>query len=153
MMGRTHMAFGFLAGVVFYGVFHANWLIFIPLAVFGSLLPDIDHHNSKINRIIPVTQIVPTLFKHRGFFHSIWPAGILYFGFSAVGLGVYGIPLTVGYLSHLFSDCLTKLGCNLLHPLSTFRVQGFIYTDGPMELITLGVVYCLGALLVLQHIF
>ena len=147
------MAFGFLAGLLFYKLFHTHWFIFIPLAIFGSLLPDIDHHNSKINNLIPITKIVPAFFKHRGFFHSIWPAGIIYFGFSIAGLSIYGAPLAVGYLSHLFSDCLTKLGCNLLHPVSTFRVQGFIYTGGPMELITLGVVYCLGALLVLKQVF
>jgi len=153
MMGRTHMAFGFLAGVLFYSFFHQQWYYFIPLAVLGSLLPDVDHQNSKINRMIPVTRWVPVLFKHRGFFHSIFPVILIYAGFHYAGQDIIGIPLAVGYAAHLLSDCLTKMGCNLLHPLSTFRVQGFIHTDGPMELMTLGGVMVLNAILVLKQFF
>ena len=153
MMGRTHMAFGFLAGMLTFPIFGANWLIFLPLAVFGSLFPDVDHENSKINRMLPVTRWIPTVFKHRGFFHSIFPAIILYAGFHLAGLNYIGLPLTIGYLAHLGSDCLTRTGCNLLHPISSFRISGFIMTDGAMELITLGAVMFADTLLVVKHVF
>ena len=153
MMGRTHMAFGLLAGLLFFSVFKQKWYFFIPLAVLGSLLPDVDHENSKINRTIPVTRWVPMFFRHRGFFHSIFPIVLIYFGFRYVGLDFVGIPIVIGYSSHLFSDALTKLGCNLLHPVSTMRVQGFIDTGGSIELITLGVVGCLSVLLIIKQFF
>ena len=151
MMGRTHMAVGFLAGILMFPVFGANWLVFIPLVVLGSLFPDVDHKNSKINRLLPITRWVPMVFKHRGFFHSIFPPVLLYAGFHYAQLDVVGIPLTIGYLTHLGSDCLTRMGCNLLHPISNFRIQGFMHTNGLMELITLGGVLLLDAVLVVRY--
>ncbi|MEM3154634.1 MAG: metal-dependent hydrolase [Candidatus Woesearchaeota archaeon] len=153
MMGKTHMAIGLLAGLMLFPFFNQPWFYFIPLVVLGSLLPDVDHENSKINRIVPLTRWIPTIFSHRGFFHSIFPAVIIYFGFHYAKLDIVGIPLAIGYSSHLLSDCFTRNGCNLLHPVSTFRIQGPIMTNGLMELITLGSVLLLDALLVVKHIF
>ena len=153
MMARTHMAFGFLAGLVFLPVFSQHWFLFIPLVVLGSILPDVDHENSKINKMVPVTRWVPKFFTHRGFFHSIFPAVLIYLGFHYGNLDTVGIPVAVGYLSHLLSDSLTKVGVNLLHPASTLRVQGFIETGGAMELIAFGVVGCLSVLLLLKRLF
>ncbi len=153
MMGRTHLAIGLLAGLVLFPFFHQPWYIFIPLVVFASLLPDVDHQNSKINRMLPITRWIPAVFAHRGFFHSIFPAIIIYAGFYFAKLEHIGLPLALGYSSHLASDCFTRLGCNLLHPVSTFRIQGPIMTNGLMELLTLGSVLLLDALLVVKHIF
>jgi inner membrane protein len=152
MMGRTHMAIGLLAGLVLFTFFNQPWYIFIPLVIFGSLLPDVDHENSKINRMIPLTRWIPTFFVHRGFFHSIFPAIIIYVGLHLAKLDILGIPLAIGYTSHLASDCLTRLGCNLLHPISTFRIQGPIMTNGLMELLTLGGVIILDVLIMVKHI-
>ena len=146
MMGRTHAAIGFLAGILLFKFFGTNPLLFVPLALLGALLPDCDHEKSKINRMLPVTRWIPYLFKHRGFFHSIFPALLILIAFYAAGQFWIAIPLTVGYLSHLLSDCLTRQGCNLLHPLSTFRVQGFLMTGGMVELAILGIVLVLDVL-------
>lgn len=151
MMGRTHMAIGLLAGLALFPFFSQHWYIFIPLVVLGSLLPDVDHQNSKINRMFPLTNWIPTFFAHRGFFHSIFPAIIIYAGFHFAKLDIIGIPLAIGYTSHLASDCFTRLGCNLLHPVSTFRIQGPVTTDGLMELLTLGGVLILDALIAVRH--
>ncbi len=152
-MGTTHMAFGLLSGILFFRYFHADWWMFIPLAVFGSLLADVDHENSKINRMMPLTRWIPMLFKHRGFFHSIFPPLGIWAFFHFTGYDMLGIPLAVGYLAHLASDCLTKMGCNLLYPLTNFRIQGPILTNGMMEYATFGVVICLNAFLVLKYVF
>lgn len=133
MMGRTHMQFGLLAGLVGFSIAHQPWYTFIPLAVLGSLLPDVDHENSKINRMMPLTRWIPTLFKHRGFFHSIFPAIGIWALFHFTGYDIIGIPLAVGYLAHLLSDCLTRMGCNLLYPITTLRIRGPIMTNGAME--------------------
>jgi inner membrane protein len=153
MMGRTHMAIGLLAGLLLFPILHQPWYYFIPLAILGSLLPDVDHENSKINRMLPITKWIPKVFEHRGFFHSIFPAVILYTVFYYGGLEYIGLPLTVGYLSHLASDCMTRLGCNLLHPVSHFKIQGPVTTDGIMEIITLGGVLLLDALIAAKHVF
>ncbi len=152
-MGRTHMAIGLLAGLILFPLLHQSWYIFIPLVILGALLPDVDHKNSKINRMLPITRWIPAVFEHRGFFHSIFPAVIIYFGFHFAKLDIIGIPLAIGYTSHLASDCFTRLGCNLLHPVSTFRIQGPIMTDGLMELLTLGGVLVLDVLIFVRHIF
>ncbi|MBW3019536.1 metal-dependent hydrolase [Candidatus Woesearchaeota archaeon] len=152
-MARTHMTFGLLAGLVMFPVFHQAWYLFIPFAVLGSLFPDVDHENSKINKMVPVTKWVPKFFRHRGFFHSIFPALIIYLVFHYAKLDIVGIPVAIGYFSHLFSDALTKSGVNLLHPASTLRVQGFIETGGAIELIVFGAVGCLSLLMLIKRFF
>ena len=153
MMGRTHLAIGLLAALLLLPFIGQTWYIFIPLILLGSLLPDVDHEKSKINKMLPITRWIPKVFAHRGFFHSIFPAIIIYAGFYFAKLEYIGLPLAIGYTSHLASDCFTRLGCNLLHPVSTFRIQGPVMTNGIMELLTLGSVLLLDALLVIKHIF
>lgn len=139
-MGRTHMAIGFLAGLLALPFTDLHPFLFLPLVVFASLWPDVDHENSKINRLVPVTRFVPVFFSHRGFFHSVFPPAAIYGAFWYAGLPQIALALTVGYCSHLLSDCCTRLGCNLIHPLSTFRIQGPIFTDGLMEYVLFGAV-------------
>ena len=150
MMANTHMVFGFLAALVFNPVFNQKWYFFFPLVIIGSILPDVDHENSKINSLLPITRWVPKFFEHRGFFHSVFPAAIIYVSLHLAGLDWIGIPLALGYLAHLVSDCFTKMGCNLLHPFATMRVQGFINTGGVSEFIFMGVVGCLSALILFK---
>ncbi|MBS3124953.1 metal-dependent hydrolase [Candidatus Woesearchaeota archaeon] len=147
MMGRTHMAIGFLAGLALFKLFDSNPLLFICLATLGSLLPDLDHEKSMINRLLPVTRWIPWLFRHRGFFHSIFPALIILFAGLIFSFQMIALPLAIGYLVHLFSDCLTRQGCNLLHPFSTFRIQGFLVTGGLVEFVILGIVLVLDVLI------
>ena len=147
MMGRTHMVFGFLAGLIFLPIFKPqHQIVFVVLATFASLWPDIDHEGSKINKIFPVTRIAAKLFKHRGFFHSIFPVAIIYGLGWYFGLLGFGIAIALGYVSHLVSDSITKMGVNLLHPIATLRVQGFLETGGMWELVALGVFAALAAL-------
>ncbi|PIN75279.1 hypothetical protein COV18_03755 [Candidatus Woesearchaeota archaeon CG10_big_fil_rev_8_21_14_0_10_37_12] len=133
MMGRTHAIIGLLTALVLFPFFDIHWALFIPLVVLASYLPDVDHENSKINRVIPLTRLVPKFFKHRGFFHSAFPPLLIYLIAWHYGYLHIGIPITIGYLSHLISDSLTKLGCNFLHPISNFRISGFVTTGGKME--------------------
>ncbi len=137
MMARTHMAIGFLCGLILIPFFDVNPFVFVSLIVLGAILPDVDHENSKINRLFPLTRWVPKFFQHRGFFHSVFPPVILFVLFYFSDLFFLGLPLIIGYVVHLVSDCLTKAGCNLLYPLSTFRIQGFVMTDSVMESVIL----------------
>lgn len=152
-MAYTHMAFGFLAGVLFFPVFHHSWFIFLPLCILGSIIPDIDHENSKINRFFPVTKWVPNFFSHRGFFHTVFPVILIYLIFHSARADVVGIPLAVGYLSHLFSDSLTESGVNFLHPVSKLRMSGFIRTNTFLEFVVFGIVVCLVFFVVIKRFF
>lgn len=147
MMGTTHLAIGALTGLLLFQFFNTNPYLFVFLAMIGALLADVDHEKSKINKLLPVTRWVPYLFKHRGFFHSIFPAVIILAVLYSAGQITIAIPLTIGYLSHLLTDCFTKQGCNLLHPISTLRIQGFMRTGGTAEFVILCTVLLIDLLL------
>lgn len=136
MMYHTHLAFGFLFSLLalsFSLVHPSNKYIFIAIVLIAALLPDADHEKSKINSKVPGLKILSQIFGHRGILHSVWiPLCIwliLDFGFHSS----YGSAVFIGYLSHLFSDGLTKMGINMIHPLKQLRIQGFIETGSIVE--------------------
>jgi membrane-bound metal-dependent hydrolase YbcI (DUF457 family) len=141
MMWFTHIAFGVLAGVVAISFFNVQQqFLFVVLTGFAAILADVDHEGSKINQFFPVTRWASHVFKHRGVFHSIFPVAGLYVAFSSIGLNEIALAVAIGYSSHLFSDSLTKMGVNLLNPISTLHMSGFIEVGGLMEYIVFGVV-------------
>ncbi len=127
MLVRTHLVFAVLCAIIIDMIIPiSNRYLFYGLIIFGALLPDIDHKGSTINKILPITDIIATLFKHRGFFHSIFPIFILYGISYALGYPIAGIYVGIGYFTHLISDAFTKLGVNFLHPFSRLHARGFI---------------------------
>ncbi len=137
MMFQTHLAFSFLIGLLFIKYFVPyNQVLFMVLCLFGSLLPDIDHPQSKIGRRV---KVIGMLFEHRGFFHS---------GFAVAGLiaaflflskpNIYALGLIIGYASHIVIDMTTKEGIMLLHPVSKFRIRGIIRTGASLEHLLFG---------------
>lgn len=133
MMARTHIAFGLLAGAIIAPYIALDRFVFYLLVVFGAMLPDIDHQNSSINKLMPVTNVLPHLFKHRGFFHSVFPVIGIVMGFTILSDRSIGIAIAVGYLAHLFSDALTKMGVNLLYPFTAIKLRGPITTGTKQE--------------------
>jgi len=134
MLARTHMAIGILAALIVVPFLALEQkLLFVGLAALGSLLPDVDHQGSLINRLFPVTKIAAHFFKHRGFFHSIFPPLILWGVTRASAYALIGQALVLGYVTHLFSDSFTKWGVNYLYPLSQFRIMGFIQVGSWVE--------------------
>jgi inner membrane protein len=150
MMAHTHMAFGLLFGLLSLSFIHpANKYIFIGIAIFSSLLPDLDHPQSKLGRKLCFSRIFNILFGHRGFFHAIW-IPIAVWLILSLGFGVaYGSAVFIGYFAHLFSDGLTKSGVNLVHPLHQLRIQGFIETGGVVEHLVFFAVVILSIILIL----
>lgn len=136
MMAYTHLAFGALAGILTQPFVPGNKWIFLLVVTFSSLFPDIDHEGSKINKIFPVTRLAAKFLTHRGFFHTIFPPLIIFLILQYFNLTFYGVAIGIGYMSHLISDSLTKMGINFLHPIATFRIQGFILTGGAWETLT-----------------
>lgn len=144
MLAITHAVIGLLSAVLmkkwlFYsmsissnsGVWHYSVLYYGAVVLF-SLFPDVDHKGSMINKFFGITKIFPYCFKHRGFFHSIWPVialvGIVWNFSSILAKGIL-----VGYASHLISDGLTLAGVNFLYPVTSFTLKGPIRTGGLSE--------------------
>lgn len=131
MMFYTHLALAFIAGILAINYFHpANQILFIILVLFAGIFPDIDHPNSKLGSYV---KIISWLFRHRGIFHSILILPLIalilqYFNYSR-----FSLPLIIGYAAHLLGDISTKEGLMLFHPLSSYRISGFIRTGGFLE--------------------
>ncbi|MBW2979876.1 metal-dependent hydrolase [Candidatus Woesearchaeota archaeon] len=142
MMYRTHLAFGLFAGLMFLPSFGIlDRLLFLGFVLVGALIPDVDTPESKFGK---KTGILSHLFRflagHRGIFHSVF-AAILFSGLVWMFNQTYGMALFIGYASHLVIDGLTKNGINFLHPVSNFRISGFITTGGMSEnLLLIGII-------------
>jgi inner membrane protein len=111
MIAPTHVAFAVALGMV-----SGAPTSTLGLLAGGALLPDLDHHQSTIGRIlffisIPLNKLV----GHRRTFHGffLWSiislAGIFYNPLLWIGLGA---------LSHVFIDCLNVMGVQALMPFS-----------------------------------
>ena len=135
MMFRTHLALGFLVGLLSLKILDTNHpVLFVFLVTLFSSLPDIDHPKSKIGRkLFFISWPISLVFKHRGFFHSIFPPLILFFVFNSLNISFLAFSIALGYISHLIGDSLTKEGINFLHPISTFKIKGIISTGKLLE--------------------
>ncbi len=135
MIFRTHLALGFLIGIVslkFLSISSA--VLFLVLVTIFSSLPDIDHPKSKIGRKLFFLSLpINMVFKHRGFFHSIFPPAVLFFVFFYFNLNLLAFSVFIGYTAHLIGDALTREGINFLHPIANFRIQGPLLTGGKLE--------------------
>ncbi len=137
MLAKTHITVGLLFGLLFIQFIEINSLTkffsYFALVLIGSILPDIDHPSSLINKKVKISKIFTFLFNHRGFTHSIFMPIIL--------LGIlwhflelfYGISLFIGYIAHLFADAITLEGICFLHPLSNFKIKGILRTGSFIE--------------------
>ena len=137
MLFYTHLTFAFLVGI---------YLIpsQILLVLIGSMIPDIDNANSRVNRGLKITTIFSYLFKHRGFTHSIWFGFGLFILLNSI-LPQYTFALVLGFASHLVIDSITKKGINFLYPVARFHVSGFIETGkGGEKLILILLIIAIG---------
>ena len=133
MMFKTHLAFAFLISLLIFNYFNLNPILFVIFILIGSLTPDLDHGKSKISRKLwPISMIIKFIFKHRGLFHSLIFAAIISLIIKLL-IGNYSIPFFIGFLSHLFTDALTKQGVNFLYPIKFFKIKGFIRTNSFLE--------------------
>ncbi len=149
MLGRTHLLAGIALGFFLLLIFPQNLLIATLsffLCLFGSILPDIDTKSSFIGRHF---KIVGFLFRHIVFFHSIFALLLftvpLYLIFKS---GLPALAFSVGFLSHLFLDILTREGIQI-YPFD-LRVRGFVKVGGFLEQIFF---FCLILFLVFLLLF
>lgn len=134
MLFRTHIAFGFLIGLLLISYLEIkNQILFIAVLLFFSALPDLDELRSKISeKFKPLAFAIHFIFRHRGIFHSIYIPIALSTMFFAINQQMLGIAALFGYLSHLFLDSLTLSGVRLLYPLKK-KLYSFIKTGSLVE--------------------
>lgn len=129
MLFRTHIMFSLM--VYFLLNYFLNmplWVLFFVL--FSTVFVDIDIKNSKIGNywcFRPFQWIT----KHRGILHSLFAGLILSLVIGFMSLWA-GFGFFIGYLSHLFLDCLTKSGVRLFWPFA-WRIKGFVRSGGMIE--------------------
>ena len=112
-----------------------DYFLIMPVWVLGFILlatafVDIDIKNSKFgNRwyLRPLQWVT----RHRGVFHSLFLGLLLSLILGGVNLWA-GFGFFVGYVSHLFLDCLTYFGVALFWPFS-WRIKGFVKSGGVVE--------------------
>ncbi len=133
MMFKTHLAFGFLVSLIVMRLLNINEiLLFLFVALFFSIFPDIDNNDSKIGRR---HKIISRIFRHRGILHTVFPILVLVMIAWYLNFNIIAIAIITGYGSHLFIDGFTKAGINFLYPVSKLRISGFILTGSFVELI------------------
>ena len=118
-------------------------------ALVGSLLPDIDHPNSKINKFNPLSALICMAIQHRTITHSLLLMGVV----SLIGLllkfnlwAVLG--LNIGILSHLLLDMMNPTGVPLFYPYKKKYHVCRICTGSAGEWCVLGVMGLLFGLIV-----
>ena len=133
-MYYTHLAFGLLVSLVALNLFNIeNTILFILIAIFFSIFPDIDETRSKIGRRYNLTsKIINFIFGHRGFFHTIYIPLVIFFIFFKLNNEI-GIAVLIGYFSHLFLDATTRQGIRPLYPIINKRINGPFRTNSITE--------------------
>ena len=145
MLFRTHMVFS-LAVYFLLAYFIAMPFYVLIFVLMATAFVDIDIRNSKAgNRwyLRPLQWFT----KHRGVLHSLFIGVLLSLILGSVSLWA-GFGFFVGYVSHLFLDCLTRGGVRLFWPLP-WKVKGFIRSGGIAEqvvfvLLLLGNIFIVG---------
>jgi|SRR3989344_2376664 len=153
MMYYTHFAFGLLVGLLSLDFFNIkNKILFMLIALFFSLFPDIDERRSKIGKKTKLLSgIINFIFGHRGLVHTIYIPLILFFIFYNMNKET-GIAVLIGYFSHLFMDAMTKQGIRPLYPIINKRIDGCIRTNSLLEKILFLVIVFLNLGILLTYI-
>lgn len=144
MMYKTHLSTSL--NIAIPALAWSNELSIITLTGvgLGSLLPDIDTPNSFIGRRLKVISYpLSTIFKHRGFLHSLIPV-ILIFAFGLFLKSLFIKAIALGYFLHLVGDTFSESGIkwflpfyskDIKVPLSILRYK----TGGLKEYVILGI--------------
>jgi len=98
---------------------------FYLFLAIGSLLPDIDHPESKLGRILlPISYLINNFVGHRTLTHSIFVITILFFASIIIwGMNTIIVGLTLGCMFHVAGDMLTPSGVCLLYPINKKRFK------------------------------
>ena len=129
MLTRTHFVITLSFVLLFLPIIN-NKIIFFSVAIFSTLLPDIDTRFSYLGKR-KIFRPLQFFSRHRGFLHSFTflflIVVILYFF-----IPYFVLPFFIGYGMHLFLDCFTPSGIRIFYPLKK-KFRGDIITGGKKE--------------------
>ena len=131
MLWKTHLAIG-ASATLYFLPFMNNKLVFLPVVLLSSLLPDVDEGSSILGRR-SIFRPIQWLFSHRGMIHSYtFCIGVALL--FALFLPVVAFPFFLGYSLHLAADSFTERGIRAFWPFRS-DVKGMIRTGGSSEYI------------------
>lgn len=128
-MKKTHLLIGLAFALLFLPNVNSK-LIFFPIVLICSLLPDIDSPNSQYGNqwFLRPLQFVS---KHRGMLHSLSFCILVSLAFAFI-LPILALPFFLGYSSHLLSDSFTKDGITPFWPWKKIS-EGIVRTGRKIE--------------------
>lgn len=129
MIKRTHLAIGLALALLFLPSVTYK-LVFFPIVLICSLLPDIDSPHSYLGHG-KVWRPMQFFAKHRGIFHSLTFCIIVSVVFAFV-LPVVAFPFFLGYSCHLLADSFTQEGITPFWPWKR-SINGVVRTGGKVE--------------------
>jgi membrane-bound metal-dependent hydrolase YbcI (DUF457 family) len=133
MSKRTHLAFALLLSAYLFRS-SPQHLLSVPIVLISAMLPDLD----LALRGFP-------LIEHRKTFHNIWfTVAAAYAIFYLTGSPLVTWLSSIGIISHLLMDSLTKVGVMWLYPLSKWKLSGPLRTGGRADTIV-GILSLIGA--------
>jgi len=122
MSKKTHLAFAlFLSSYLFRA--DPKLIPFMPVVFVFAMLPDMDLALRKLPFI-----------EHRKTFHNIWftTAVIIILWYLTHDTLLTELS-SIGIISHLLMDSLTRNGVMWLYPLSNWRIKGPVRTGGMLD--------------------
>ncbi len=129
MLSVTHVAFAVLISLILLkSGFPLSAALF---CLMGSLVPDIDSPFSSLGRNF---RPFSWFFRHRGFFHTIFPGlvfSVLFLPFGVINAASF----LAGFISHLLLDSLTRKGVRPF--LFGKRFKGPLSSGGVVEMLLL----------------
>ncbi len=154
MMGKTHIVFGILIGLLSLKYLNVPSIpVFLVLVGISSLLVDLDCSQSFLGkRIQTVSWFIEKLFGHRNFFHSVFPLLILLILFFYIlDWNIAGMAVLIGYGSHLIMDSFTHMGISLFYPINKKRIRGFTKTGGVADYLLFFIFLSLDLFLIIRY--
>ncbi len=148
MLFRTHLVITIFFIILIFPYIHSP-IIFVPVALFATLLPDVDSPYSKLGHH-KIFRPFNFFTKHRGITHSLIFLVVISFFISIFSKEIL-FAFVLGYASHIFSDCLTKEGVPLFYP-SEKRIKGLIKTGGITE-VFISIIFIFADLSLILRIF
>ncbi len=134
----THFLFSVLGFLLFISLsdflhysissyFPLNSMLIVLFFLFlGTAFPDIDTASSKIGRKVPFfLKPIQFIFKHRGFFHSVFAGFLIAYLISLIAPIAYSLVFLMAYMLHILLDGFTVRGVKLFWPFP-FRFKGQI---------------------------
>jgi len=149
MFFRTHLVILLFFWLLFFQSI-PNPCISLAVAIFATMLPDIDNKFSILGRY-RLSRIFNFFVKHRGITHSF-----LFLFLVSIPISLFAkeflLIFILGYLLHLFLDGITVQGVSFFYPLKN-KLKGPIKTGGFFENISFGFFFLADLFLILIRFY